>query len=157
MAQLTREADTGQGITDMKVLHRSNEKTIIRFDIGDKFPEALAEWCEKEKVESAAIVAGIGMLENIEIGRYNGREYEKQIVKPSSEILSLQGNVSMKEGKPFVHLHVSLADEEMYVMGGHLFSGTVSITIELVMLELPAKFVRIPEGGAFWRLDTPQE
>ena len=141
----------------MKVLHRDNGKTVIRFDIGDRFPEALEAWCEKEKIQSAAVVAGIGMLENIEIGRYNGSEYEKQIVKPSSEILSLQGNVSMKEGNSFVHLHVSLADEEMYARGGHLFSGTVSMTIELVMLELPAKFVRIPEGGAFWRLDTANE
>lgn len=140
----------------MKVLYRKNERTVIRFDIGEQFPGTLAEWCEKERVESAAVVAGIGMLENIEIGRYDGKEYAKQIVLPSSEILSLQGNVSMKEGKPFVHLHVSLADEDMSVMGGHLFNGTVSMTIELVMLEIDSKFVRIPAGGTFWRLDTPR-
>lgn len=141
----------------MKVLCRNDGRTVIRFDIGEEFPETLASWCENEKIESAAIVAGIGMLENIEIGRYDGKEYAKEIVQPSSEILSLQGNVSMKEGKPFVHLHVSLADENMSARGGHLFSGTVSMTIELVMLELPAKFVRIPSGGTFWRLDIPQE
>lgn len=141
----------------MQVLYRNNGRTVIRFDIGEEFPETLADWCENEKVESAAIVAGIGMLENIEIGRYDGQEYAREIVQPSSEILSLQGNVSMKEGKPFVHLHVSFADEDMTARGGHLFSGTVSMTIELVMIELPAKFVRIPSGGTFWRLDTPQE
>ncbi len=141
----------------MKVLYRNDSRTVIRFDIGEEFPGTLANWCEKEKVESAAIVAGIGMLENIEIGRYDGKEYAREIVQPSSEILSLQGNVSMKEDKPFVHLHVSLADEDMTARGGHLFSGTVSMTIELVMIELSAKFVRIPSGGTFWRLDIPQE
>ena len=95
------------------------------------------------------------MLENIEIGRYDGKEYAREKVQPSSEILSLQGNVSMKEGKPFVHLHVNLADEDMSVRGGHLFNGTVSMTIELIMLELNSKFVRIPSGGTFWRLDVP--
>ncbi|MCD4775776.1 MAG: DUF296 domain-containing protein [Candidatus Aegiribacteria sp.] len=140
----------------MKVLYRNNKRTVIRFDIGEKFPETLADWCEKERVESAAIVAGIGMLENIEIGRYNGKEYVKQIVLPSSEILSLQGNVSMKEGKPFVHLHVSLAEEDMSVKGGHLFNGTVSMTIELVMLEFDNEFVRVPAGGTFWKLDIPR-
>ncbi len=141
----------------MKVLYRNNYRTVIRFDIGEQFPETLADWCEKEKVEAAAIVAGIGMLEKIEIGRYDGKEYLTEIIQPSSEILSLQGNVSIKEGKPFVHLHVSLADEDMSVRGGHLFNGTVSMTIELVMLEFSSKFVRIPSGGTFWRLDIPQE
>lgn len=137
----------------MKVLCRSNGRTVIRFDIGEQFPQTLAEWCEKEKVESAAIVAGIGMLENIKIGRYDGKEYITEIIQPSSEILSLQGNVSNKESKPFIHLHVSLADEDMSARGGHLFSGTVSMTIELVLLELPSKFVRVHSGGTFWRLD----
>jgi uncharacterized protein len=141
----------------MKVLYRNNGRTVIRFDIGEKFPETLADWCEKEKIEAAAIIAGIGMLEDIEIGRYDGKEYAKEIVQPSSEILSLQGNVSMKEGKPFVHLHVSLADEEMSARGGHLFTGNVSMTIELVMIELESKFVRIPSGGTFWRLDLPED
>ena len=139
----------------MKVLYRNNDRTVIRFDIGEQFPKTLAQWCENEQVEAAAIVAGIGMLENIEIGRYDGKEYLTENVQPSSEILSLQGNVSMKEGKPFVHLHVSLADEDMSARGGHLFSGTVSMTIELVMLEFSSKFVRIPSGGTFWRLDIP--
>ncbi len=140
----------------MKILYRENGKTVIRFDIGEQFPTTLADWCEKERVESAAIVAGIGMLEDIVIGRYDGSEYVKELIQPSSEILSLQGNVSMKEGKPFVHLHVSLADEEMRARGGHLFDGAVSMTIELVMLELDSKFIRVPTGGTFWQLDIPQ-
>ncbi len=141
----------------MKVLYRKQGRTVIRFDLGEKFPETLSEWCKKEEVESAAIVAGIGMLEDIEIGRYDGREYAKELILPSSEILSLQGNVSMKEGEPFVHLHVSLANEDLNARGGHLFSGSVSMTIELVMLELESKFVRIPSGGTFWRLDLPED
>jgi predicted DNA-binding protein with PD1-like motif len=138
----------------MKVLHRNSGRTVIRFDIGEEFPKTLADWCRKERVRSAAVVAGIGMMRNIEIGRYDGREYEKETVEPSSEILSLQGNVSMKEGEPFVHLHISLADEDMNVMGGHLFKGTVSMTIELVLLEFDADFIRVPAGGTFWKLDT---
>ncbi len=138
----------------MKVLHRNRGRTVIRFDKGEKFPESLAQWCVREKVQSAAIVAGIGMLKNIVIGRYDGQEYHKKTVSESSEIVSLQGNVSMKEGELFVHLHVSLADQDLKLMGGHLFGGTVSMTIELVLLELNSKFVRVPMGGAFWQLDS---
>ena len=137
----------------MKILHRTEKVTIIRFDKGESFPGRLAEWCAEENVRAAAIVAGVGMLSDIEIGRYDGKEYEKETVHPSSEILSLQGNVSMKEGEPFVHLHVSLADEELCARGGHLFSGTVSMTIELAMIETDSHFTRVPTGGTFWQLD----
>ena len=141
----------------MKVLYRDNDRTVIRFDKGEKFPETLARWCAEQKVHAAAIVAGIGMLENIVIGRYDGKEYVKKTVEPSSEILSLQGNVSIKEGEPFVHLHVNLADEDMSSRGGHLFEGTVSMTIELVLMEIKDEFIRVPSGGAFWRLDTASD
>ena len=141
----------------MKILYRDRERTVIRFDKGEQFPETLAQWCAQQEVRAAAIVAGIGMLENIVIGRYDGIEYIKETVEPSSEILSLQGNVSMKEGEPFVHLHVNLADEDMSSRGGHLFEGTVSMTIELVLLEIPDTFIRVPSGGTFWRLDTASD
>ncbi len=140
----------------MKVLHRRNGVAVLRFDKGEEFPGALADWCGKEEIRAAAVVAGIGMLSDVEIGRYDGMEYEKKTIGESSEILSLQGNVSVKEGKPFVHLHVSLADENLAAMGGHLFGGTVSMTIELVILELQGEFVRVPMGGTFWMLDTGQ-
>jgi len=138
----------------MKVLHRSKGITFIRFDIGEEFPKTLADWCEREKVSGAAVVAGIGMLKDMEIGRYDGETYRKERISPPSEILSLQGNVSMKEGASFVHLHVSLADEDLNARGGHLFKGTVAMTIELAMLELGSDFVRVPEGGDFWKLDN---
>jgi uncharacterized protein len=138
----------------MKVLHRNRGRTVIRFDIGEEFPDALAQWCRQEGITSAAVVAGIGMLKDIEIGRYDGHEYEKRTVPESSEIVSLQGNISMKEGEPFVHLHVGLADENLNLKGGHLFGGTVSMTIELVLLEMTSDFVRVPMGGAFWKLDS---
>lgn len=93
------------------------------------------------------------MLSDITIGRYDGREYVKRTIDESSEILSLQGNVSIKEGEPFVHLHVSLADESFSAVGGHLFEGTVSMTIELVIIELNSSFVRTPTGGTFWKLE----
>ncbi|OPL19501.1 MAG: hypothetical protein AVO35_10080 [Candidatus Aegiribacteria sp. MLS_C] len=138
----------------MKVLYRQNGRTMIRFDIGEEFPGALAEWCKGEDINSAAILCGIGMLKNTEIGRYDGESYNREKVPGPSEVLSLQGNVSLKEGEPFVHLHVSLADDELNARGGHLFFGTVAMTVELVMLELGTDLVRLPSGGDFWQLDT---
>jgi len=128
---------------------------MLRFDTGDDLIPVLADWCAREGVHAAAVACGIGMLRDITLGRYDGREYTTTTVEESSEILSLQGNVSMKEGTPFVHLHVSLADERFHALGGHMFGGTVSMTIEMLLVGMDAEFVRIPSGGSFWRLDVP--
>ena len=138
----------------MTVLHRDGLVTVIRFDVGEELVSSIGGWCSEQGIEAAAVVAGIGMLSDIRIGRYDGSEYLSRTIAESSEILSLQGNVSMKEGEPFVHLHVSLADEDFSAVGGHLFEGTVSMTIELVMLELDTSFVRTPTGGTFWKLEN---
>ena len=138
----------------MKELKRENGIVLLRFDRGEDFMETLAAWLRSSRIESAAILCGIGMLEDMEIGRYDGREYTRINEPDSCEILSLQGNVSMKEGEPFVHLHVSYADHDFKAAGGHLFSGRVSMTIELVVLPLESGLVRKPAGGVFWQLDT---
>jgi predicted DNA-binding protein with PD1-like motif len=44
--------------------------------------------------------------------------------KMSMEIVSCIGTISMYEGKPFVHCHISLADHDGGVYGGHLSEGT---------------------------------
>jgi hypothetical protein len=93
------------------------------------------------------------MLRDIEIGLYSGSVYTKHRVDDPSEVLSLQGNVSMKEGKPFVHLHVSLAGHDFVAQGGHLFSGEVFMTIELVLRVFEPGLVRKPVGGVFWQMD----
>lgn len=138
----------------MQVLKKENGVTVIRFDKGENFPGALTEYCVKSHLQSAVVLCGIGMLSNTTIGRYDGQEYSKLVLKDSLEVLSLQGNISMKEGEPFVHLHVSLADHDFSAKGGHLFDATVSMVIELALCELSPGMVRQPMGGSFWRLEA---
>ena len=138
----------------MKELKKENGLVVLRFDKGEDFMVSLSNWCVENDVQSAAILCGIGMLENMEIGRYNGTEYTRMTESGSCEILSLQGSVSMKEGAPFVHLHVSFADHNFRAVGGHLFSGRVSMTIELVVAPMSPGLVRKPMGGVFWQMDS---
>ena len=47
------------------------------------------------------------------------------------EIITLNGNISRLEGKPFVHVHITLGDQNYKVFGGHLGSANISITAEI--------------------------
>ncbi len=138
----------------MQVLKKENGITLLRFDMGEPFPETLKDYCVQSGLKAGVVLCGIGMLRNTTIGRYDGTEYSKTVLADSLEVLSLQGNISIKEGEPFIHLHVSLADHDFTARGGHLFEATVSMVIELAIAEMTPGLVRQPMGGAFWRLES---
>lgn len=62
------------------------------------------------------------------------------------EILNLFGNVSMRDGKPFVHAHIVLGDPQGRVFGGHLMPGTKLFACEVFIEEFDgAELVRARE------------
>ena len=48
-------------------------------------------------------------------------------------MISFIGNVSVKEGKRFIHSHVSFSDTEYRVFGGHLFDAKISAAGEFTL------------------------
>jgi hypothetical protein len=54
------------------------------------------------------------------------------------EVLSLIGDVADSDGKPAVHAHICVAKRDGTAHGGHLQSGTVRPTLELIVTESPA-------------------
>ncbi|MFV9568426.1 PPC domain-containing DNA-binding protein [Thermoanaerobacter mathranii] len=49
------------------------------------------------------------------------------------EILNATGNISVKDGKPFAHVHITLADKNGNAFGGHLMEGTIIFAAEFVI------------------------
>ena len=45
------------------------------------------------------------------------------------------GNISIRDGRPFVHAHAALEDSEGNLIGGHLQSGII-FAAELLLTEL---------------------
>ncbi len=77
-------------------------------------------------------VEAIGAVSKACIGYYNQgtRAYEFHTLDEPLEILSLTGNISVKDGEPMVHAHVTLADRAGNAFGGHLAAGTVVFACE---------------------------
>ena len=80
-------------------------------------------------------VEALGAVKRARVGFYNQeeREYEFHEIDEPLEIASLIGNVSLKDGKPMVHAHVTLSDREGAAFGGHLAPGTIVFACEFVM------------------------
>ena len=94
---------------------------------------------------------GIGALSEVTIGWFDKdkQEYKKRTVKSGGstagglEILSLMGNLGVdEEDKPIVHAHIMVGDSEQKVLGGHLFKGIISVTLELLFISSKEKISR---------------
>jgi len=83
-------------------------------------------------------VTGIGAVQKAKLAYYDQKVmkyYDIDLNEPL-EIVSLYGNISTKDGKPFVHAHVVLADEQGNGKGGHLLpGGTPVFACELTIEE----------------------
>jgi predicted DNA-binding protein with PD1-like motif len=102
----------------------------------------------KEMGIEAAFISAIGALSQADLGYYDQatRKYLVSPVDEPVELAACSGNISLLEGRPFVHAHAVLADGKGRTWGGHLVSGTV-FAAELYLQELsglPLK--RVPDS-----------
>jgi len=111
----------------------------VRLDPGEEIVQALNEFAARENVR-AGLVSGLGSVSEAELGYFvrATKGYERRVFTGSDfEILSLTGNVSEFDGRPFLHAHVVLAGSDFAAHGGHLFRGVVALTCEAQIVTDP--------------------
>jgi predicted DNA-binding protein with PD1-like motif len=106
---------------------------------GDELIKGLTFVLKENKIASG-IISGIGAVSQARIGYFNAqtKKYEDITLKESLEILSINGNVSMKDGEIFAHLHVVFSGKDSKAFGGHLFDAVVYV-FEFNVLPLEGK------------------
>ncbi|SEA01862.1 PPC domain-containing DNA-binding protein [Variovorax sp. YR216] len=114
----------------------------LRLNPGDDLRAALDAARATHGCEAAFVVAGIGSLSAARL-RLAGAE-EPQSLDGDLEILTLCGTLSA-DGS---HLHMSIADADGQVLGGHVAPGCiVRTTAELLVAWLPEwRFSREPDA-----------
>lgn len=110
---------------------RSGEMIILRLDKGEEVVSSLIELAQREKIRTANI-SGIGALSETIMGCFNGerKEFVGKEYRGDLELLSLLGNITVKDGEPYIHLHIAIADETGMTFGGHLKSAIIGMTGE---------------------------
>ena len=107
---------------------------FIYIEKNEKVMDTLTRFCKKEGISNARI-SGIGAIMDSEIGAYDtvGKEYIRKQFPEVWELVSFEGNVTLKDGEPFVHAHVVFSDHEMKTIGGHLFEMSVAAVGEFFL------------------------
>lgn len=115
-----------------------SDKLYIRLDKGDEILTSLAEICKKENVTTAS-VQGIGGCGSAVVGVFDpdSKSYHRQQVSAVLELISLDGNVTVLDDAPYLHLHASFAyhskDGEEKILAGHLLEATIALTGEIIL------------------------
>lgn len=120
-------------------LARSGDILAVRLMKGEDVHSSILGAFRQHGCQGGFVVSGIGMLAGPELGFFAGKgQYERQQFSAHFELLNLSGNVSLHEGELMAHLHALLANQDYSVFGGHLFSASVAVTLE-VQLTLAEK------------------
>lgn len=122
---------------------------VARLKPGSDLLGALQEMVEDEGVEAGVILSGVGLLREARLRNCKSLPEEFPITDENRtylsfnrplEVLSMSGNVSMAEGSPLVHAHVTLSyveGDEIGVVGGHLIEGCIVFGFaEVILMEL---------------------
>ncbi|MFC5862119.1 PPC domain-containing DNA-binding protein [Acidicapsa dinghuensis] len=129
-----------------------NPKTlVVILDTGDEILAALKSVAGVEHLAASSFKA-IGALSAVELGWFNWttKKYETAVnLQEQVELLSLIGDIALKDGEPQVHAHLVIGRQDGSAHGGHLLSATVRPTCEIVITESPKHLQKEidPESG----------
>jgi predicted DNA-binding protein with PD1-like motif len=113
---------------------RVSRVIVERLKAGDDVLDVLNELVLQNHVSAGSFTA-IGAVEKAVVGYFLGDgKYSNIALEGPLEVVSCLGNVSMREGVPFVHAHITLSDNSGKTYGGHLMPGSkVGATFEVTL------------------------
>lgn len=109
--------------------------------------ETLGSFLAEQRIIAAA-VTGIGSLKEATLGYYDSAKggYQWKTITGIHEVLSLTGNITVVDGKPFTHLHVVASGGDYGAVGGHLKEMVIGATCEVMIHTFDATITRKPSA-----------
>lgn len=98
---------------------------IGRIAHGADIHHGLLTYCRQHEIHQAWVNV-LGAVQSATLAYYNQQthQYELHPFTGGLEITNGTGNISLKEGQPFAHIHLTLSDNTGKALGGHLMPDT---------------------------------
>src|SRR5207244_11183812 len=109
---------------------QEGNSVVVKLSDGEDFVPSLEAAAQKHRIEGRSVVWAIGMLQDVEIGYFGPKGYEKTPFAERHELLALHGSIAMR-ADPKLHLHVTLGRRDHAVIGGHLFRAKTAVVNEI--------------------------
>jgi predicted DNA-binding protein with PD1-like motif len=140
-----------EGEMRSKQIAEDPKTVVVILDTGDEILSSLKSVARTEHLAGSSFKA-IGALSDVELGWFNWetKKYETALkFQEQVELLSLIGDIALKDNEPQVHAHLVIGRQDGTAHGGHLLSATVRPTCEIVITESPQHLQKEidPESG----------
>ena len=135
----------------------TSKELLVRLRHDADLVQSIAELARSKGIVTASFTA-IGALKCAKLGYYDqsNHEYRELKVESPHEMASCVGNISLKDGEPFVHAHAVLADGAGNTKAGHLLEAIVfAAEVHLRQLEGPRLERKYDEvtGLSLWEVE----
>jgi uncharacterized protein len=136
---------------NFRQVDQSPKTFILVFKEGDELADGLLQFAKEQKLSAASFKA-VGALYSVRLGWFSweNKKYEPSVTLDEQvELLSLIGDVALKDGEPVVHAHAVIGKKDGTAHGGHLLAAYIRPTCEVVLTESPAQLQKFvdPESG----------
>src|SRR5262245_11731743 len=93
---------------------------LIVLEPGDELHASVLQAAGELGIEGG-LVSAIGAVDELELGYFSlpERVYNRRVIRDRLEVVSLNGNLAMKDGKPFLHAHGLFTGRDFSAIGGH--------------------------------------
>ena len=129
-----------------KLLHEvEGLKTYaLVFSTGEPVNEQLLRFAQQNDIKAAQLSA-IGAFSQVTLGYFSwtSKRYEEIPISEQVELVALNGNLSLSDGKPKLHAHVVVGKRDGSAWAGHLLLATVRPTLEVMLVEAPSYLRRV--------------
>src|SRR5689334_2220393 len=122
-----------------KTLNSHDERTIaVIFEPGEEVIELLTGFA-REYNNRADRLTAIGAFSEAVLGYYDleRKDYLRIPVDQQVEVLSMIGDIAVEDKRPRMHAQVVVGKRDGSAHGGHLLSGLVRPTLEVLLIESP--------------------
>lgn len=139
-----------------KIIHEGKngdtprERTFaLVFDTGDEVIAGLTAFAKDRRLTACHLTA-IGAFSDLTVGFFDweAKDYTKIPIREQVEVLSLVGDIALKEGQPTLHVHVVVGKSDGTAHGGHLMEAHVRPTLEVILVESPSFLQRTHDSDS---------
>ena len=112
---------------------------VLVFEKGDEIASLLQQFAREQGLGGSSFKA-IGALSHAKLGWLNWetKQYDPAcVLEEQVEVLSLIGDIALRDGEPQVHAHMVVGRSDGAAHGGHILEARVRPTCELILTESP--------------------
>jgi len=137
---------------------RFDSRYQLRIESGEEVGATLKAFFVTNGI-SFAQMTGLGAVKSATVAYWNStkQEYETHALEEQMEVISLIGNVSIREGEPFAHIHLGLGRKDLSVIGGHFNAAVAHPMLEIWLTPIDGSVTRtLDESCGLFLMDLPE-